>query len=391
MTSAPPLVTIIVTFHNQSEFVVGALGSVAAQSEGNIQLIITNDGSTDDTSARIKTWCAVHRPDAVILETKENVGLPAILNLAVPHIRGEFLVVHNGDDDLYPDRVRSQVRVLLDNPEVGVVYSDVVYHDRTGRPTGERRPSAQGPIHEGDILHPFISESFMPGGASLMVRTSLLATVGPWREDLLADDFDFILRLSTVTQFKYLPIDAVAYRSIPGSLTSHVAELADGRARSLLALRGRDPETDQLIDQRVSTMSSILHERDFDRTRTRKLLWVSLRRTRRPKCARQLAQNYAKSISVLSRIRVSSSGSSTASPSDGAFDRSRRPLEIKRRIERLSGPMNSRLGLIGATSAIGGLIEAYDFGNDRRHRNLARTRREFRFGLARTALRSSGQ
>ncbi len=358
MTSARPLVTVIVTFHNQAEFVFGALDSVAAQSERNIQLIITNDGSTDDTADRINEWCALNRPDTVIVESDSNVGLPAVLNLAVPQIRGEFLVIHNGDDELYPDRIRSQLRVLLDNPEVGVVYSDMVYHDPSGRPTGERRPPAHGPKHEGDILHHFISDSFMPGGPALMVRTSLLARVGPWREDLMADDFDFILRLSEVARFKYLPIDAVLYRSLPDSLTSHVAELADGRAKALLARRGGDPETDRLIDRRVSTMSSVLHERDFDRRQTRRLLWMSLRRTRRPKCAKQLVQNYARSLASLARIPFRRSAPDPAGHAGGAFDRSRRPFEIKRRIEHLSGPMSARLALIGTTSAIGGFIEA---------------------------------
>lgn len=341
-----PCVTVIVTFYNQQQWVESALDSVRAQTADNIQLIITDDGSTDGTAGRIDAWCERFAPEAVVVRPPQNVGLPAVLNLAAASARGEFLMILNGDDQLTPDRVERQAAALMSAPpEVGVVVSDLVCVDEAGNPTGARRPDGSVPVPEGDILRRFIAESVLPGSPGLMVRRSLLETIGPWDEDLAADDFDFVLRLAQVTHFRYVPFDAAIYRIHGDSLTRKVGLMADNRATALLRLRGDDREIDALIDRRVGQLASAMHEHDYRRNRTRQLLLLSLWRTHRPKCVRQLA---------------GSLGRSTLSP----FAAARRTLTTvrrlwpRRRIEAVSSPILGSLAAVIGGSMISGLLEA---------------------------------
>ena len=75
-TTSGPRVSVIVTFYNQASFVFGALDSVNDQTADNIQLIITDDGSTDDTASLIDRWVSENRPDAVVVRPPANVGPP---------------------------------------------------------------------------------------------------------------------------------------------------------------------------------------------------------------------------------------------------------------------------------------------------------------------------
>lgn len=335
-----PRVTVIVTFYNQASFVRGALDCVAAQTADDIQLIITDDASTDATPALIDAWVAENHPDAVVVRPEHNLGIAGVLNLTLPHIDGDFAMILNGDDVMPADRVEVQARALVESGDgIGVVYSDLVFVDEDDIPTGHRWPDPNVEPWEGDVYERYLTTSYLPGIGGMMWRTSLFASVGPWREDLVADDFDFLLRLSQVTHFRHVAYDCLSYRVVPGSLSSDKAALAHARAKVILDHRGADRDLDRRIDQRVAREASRMHERDFDRRATRSLLLLSLWRTRQPKCLRQLVANLARSVR----------------PSGERGSRSIWPL---RRVEALAGPVRGRIAVVAAGSLITGIIEA---------------------------------
>ena len=339
---ALPRVTVIVTFYNQAQWVIGALDSVAAQTAPDIQLIITDDGSTDPTPGLIDKWVAANRPDAIVVRPKRNVGVPAVLNLALLHVDGEFAMVLNGDDVLPADRVEVHAQALLaESNEIGVVYSDLVYVDDDDQPTGERRPDPAREPWEGDVYERFIADSYLPGVGAMMWRTSLFAEVGPWNEQLTADDYDFVLRLSKVAQFRHVAYDCLRYRVVPGSLSSRRGAMAEGRAIAVLEQRGADKAIDAVIDARVAREASIMHGLDYKRWTTRRLLLLSLLRTRRPKYVRQLTVNIARALRP-----------------GGRSSRLTDTIWPRRRLEALAGPVRGGIGLVAAGSLIAGLVEA---------------------------------
>ena len=341
-TTSGPRVSVIVTFYNQASFVFGALDSVNDQTADNIQLIITDDGSTDDTASLIDRWVSENRPDAVVVRPPANVGLPAVLNQALEHVHGDFICVMGGDDEMMPERVERQAQALEEfGPAVGLVYSDLLFVDENDEPTGEKRPDPERTPWEGDVLERFIADNYLPGGGAIMFRRQLIETIGAWREDLVAEDFDFLLRAAAVTEFRYVPYDCLRYRVLPGTLTSRIGAMAYGRAESLLQHRSSHPELAAAIDERVGRETSTLHEIDYNRVRTRRLLVRSILRTRRPKYARQLAQSMA---------RVGRRSGETAARSVSAW-----PLN---RVEAMAGPLRRSVGIFAAGSLLAGIIEA---------------------------------
>lgn len=274
-----PRVSVIVTFFNQAQWVDQALDSVAAQTEPNFQLVIADDGSTDGTRERIQAWRDRHGELGATVLPEQNGGLPALLNLAVPLLRGRFVMVLNGDDWLDPRRVEHQADALEQMPDtIGLVYSDLRVVDFDGVPTGEIFPPADLGRPAGNLLLRLVSGPVF-GMPCVMFRRSILDIIGPWDETLVADDFDFLLRAAAAgLEFAYAPFTDTNYRQYGSSLTgSRNAVLADGRITALMKIRGRDRITDRAIDRRVGELAIALHSNGYDPRTTRHRLRLAVR------------------------------------------------------------------------------------------------------------------
>lgn len=289
-----PRVSIIVTFFNQAQWVDQALDSVAVQTEPRFQLIIADDGSTDATRERILAWIGRHDGLGETVFAARNGGLPALLNLALPRLRGRLVMVLNGDDWLDPLRLEHQANALAALPEtVGLVYSDLRVVDIEGQRTGEIFPPADLGRPTGNLLLHLTSGPLF-GMPCVMFRRSILDTIGPWDESLVADDFDFLLRAAAAGwEFAYAPFTDTNYRQYGSSLTgSRNAVLADGRISALLKIRGRDDVTDRAIDLRVRELAIALHANGYDRAITRRRLRLAVRHSPSPRVIRAAVESH---------------------------------------------------------------------------------------------------
>ncbi len=289
-----PRVSIVVTFFNQVQWVDQALDSVATQTESNFQLLIADDGSTDGTRERVQAWRDRHGQLGATVLPDQNGGLPALLNLVLPHLLGRFVMVLNGDDWLDPHRVQHQADALEQLPDrVGLVYSDLRVVDIDGRPTGEIFPPATLGRPTGDFLLRMVSGPVF-GMPCVMFRRSILDIIGPWDETLVADDFDFLLRAAAAdVEFGYAPFTDTNYRQYGSSLTgSRNAVLADGRITALLKIRGRDRITDRAIDRRVGELAIALHSNGYDPATTRRRLRLAVRHTPNRRVVRSTMESH---------------------------------------------------------------------------------------------------
>lgn len=333
MTAEAPRVTVVVTSYNQAELIGQALDSVAAQTEPDLELIVTDDGSVDGSRTTIEAWLAGHDLQGRLVAAEQNVGLPAMLNRALPLIRGDYVVVLNGDDWMESDRLEVQAAALDGTPDVvGLVYSDLRVIDADGAPTGDIFPPPSVDRREGDVLLHIIKHP-MIGMPSVMFRRSVLDQIGPWDETLVADDFDFLLRVAAAGyQFRYLPAVIVNYRKDEASMTGSLgAELAEARIRALLKLLGRDRETDRAILWRAHRLTLALHGMGHDRAVTRHHLWFLLRHAPSSEAVRALTENvlrmHPRALSPQHAVQgVLSWSRSLAKRSDSAKRRSRRDV-----------------------------------------------------------------
>lgn len=286
-------VTVIVTSYNQARFIEQALDSVLTQTEPAAQLIVTDDGSTDGSQEVIERWVSEHVPDAIVLASPQNLGLPAMLNRAIPHIRGDFVAVLNGDDWFDPGRVRAHsVAFEGHRDSVGVVYSDLRIVTERGAPTGRvySAPSSSG--KSSDMLLQLASQQMIGMGA-LTFRTGILEDIGAWDESLVADDFDFLLRAARAGyDFAYLPGTFYNARKNPQSLTaSRRGDLAHGRIVALRKHLGVTRELDRAIYARTRSIALALHGMRYRRDLTRHHLALAMVHTPSVSLLRSLLEN----------------------------------------------------------------------------------------------------
>lgn len=128
-----PLVSVVVVTFNSALTVVETLDSIKAQSYDNIQLIITDDCSQDNTVDVCQLWIDNNKHrfvETTLVTVERNTGLCANLNRVKPYVKGEWYKGIAGDDILLPNCVEDNIKFIQSNPEARIVYSyPRVYQD----------------------------------------------------------------------------------------------------------------------------------------------------------------------------------------------------------------------------------------------------------------------
>lgn len=135
-----PLVTIGIPVYNVGRFIGMTLKSVLKQTYTNFELIITDDGSTDNTVEVIRSF---NDPRITLIVDGENHGISYRLNQQIDLAKGKYFVRMDGDDLMFPERVEKQVHYLDEHPNVDVVGSPIVVIDDDNKIIGYRRYSCE--------------------------------------------------------------------------------------------------------------------------------------------------------------------------------------------------------------------------------------------------------
>jgi len=192
-------VSVIIPTYNHAKYVGRAIDSVLAQTYKNYEIIVIDDGSTDNTKEVLKEFIA-----KIEYVYQENRGLSAARNTGIKRSRGEYLVFLDADDYLPSEKLAVQVELLDKHPEIGWVYSDGYYVDEKGNileRASERFKKPKSP--EGDIFFDLLSGNFIPVN-TVMVRRKCM-DVGFFDESLTSyEDCDFWLRVSADYKVKYI-------------------------------------------------------------------------------------------------------------------------------------------------------------------------------------------
>ncbi|MBP6467763.1 MAG: glycosyltransferase [Fusobacteriaceae bacterium] len=124
------LVSFVLITYNQEKYIADALTSALSQNYSNLQIIVSDDASTDNTAKIIKSMMTNH--NFLFIENKENKGLVGNLNHAFSFVKGEVIVVMAGDDISMPNRVNKIKDIFIRQPEISCVYSDTLDIDSNG-------------------------------------------------------------------------------------------------------------------------------------------------------------------------------------------------------------------------------------------------------------------
>ena len=121
-----PLVSVVVITYNSAHTVVETLDSIAAQTYQNIQLVISDDGSKDNTFEVCQTWIKKHKQRFVesnLVTVENNTGVCANLNRALKYVNGDWIKEIAGDDILLPNCIEENIEYVHNNPPARIVFS----------------------------------------------------------------------------------------------------------------------------------------------------------------------------------------------------------------------------------------------------------------------------
>jgi glycosyltransferase involved in cell wall biosynthesis len=160
---SPPLVSVVIPVYNGARFLDAALASVFAQTHRPIEVIVVDDGSTDETPAVLARW-----PEVQVIR-QANAGVATARNVGIAHARGALVALQDHDDLWPPDNLALKVQHLAEHPEHGVVVAWV----QSFLEPGVQRPAW---IDERRLTEP------RPGGVgNFVVRREVFMRVGPFK------------------------------------------------------------------------------------------------------------------------------------------------------------------------------------------------------------------
>jgi glycosyltransferase involved in cell wall biosynthesis len=234
-----PLVTVFVGCYNHSRFVEECLDSVRHQTYPNLQVIIFDDCSKDNSVSVIDTWLKKYRLDWQFISHTRNVGICASLNEVLRLARGKYASMVAADDVWLPDKTARQVEMMEQLPEdVGVLYSDAFQIDENSATLPQMFIEAHRKFvvpSEGFLFDVLWEGNFIPAMTTL-IRRECFTQVGTYDEDLCFEDWDIWMRISRTFRFAYDKIPAANYRIVSSSAARTMSE-AMSRSVELLRVK----------------------------------------------------------------------------------------------------------------------------------------------------------
>lgn len=219
-----PLMSVAIPAYNHADFIVDCLASVRAQTYPNLELILIDDGSSDDTYAKAQAFLeqCPDRFQRIVLMRQENQGVSATSNACIAACQGEWVHLLGSDDLLYPDKIM-QTWQAIENwhcPDLALVHADVNYIDANGHKVSRKRQLQRPP--EGPDYHAyrwlFFSQHYI-FNPTVTLRREAVLQMGGFDPTLILEDLDCWLRLSTRYAIARIPEVLACYRKHAGNAT----------------------------------------------------------------------------------------------------------------------------------------------------------------------------
>lgn len=208
-----PLVSIVAPCYNAGKYLEEAIHSLFAQDYRNVEVIVVDDGSTDDSLAMLRQ---LQQTYDFQLYSQENQGVSAALNHGLKYAKGTYVATPDLDDVMLPHSIGVRARYLNEHPQVGCVGALIIYMDSEGRTIKEQqRDHIQ--VHTFDDL---LRNAAVIGAPTALYRMSALRDAGFYDPQLRVQDFQITLRIARQGyEIHELPICVTRYRRHPNNLS----------------------------------------------------------------------------------------------------------------------------------------------------------------------------
>lgn len=229
--SEQPLVSVVIPTYNYGKYLPDAIESVLSQTFKNYELIIVDDGSTDNTKEVVRPYLKNTR---IRYHYQENTGQSSAKNVGIKLARGDFIAFLDADDSWLPDKLELQMKLFQANPALGVVYSRRLFIAEDGNDIYHEQPKK---LYAGNVLYPmFMYGNHFLCSSTSVVRKECFAKVGLFDQALEAsEDFDLWLRIAIHYPFDFVDKPLIKFRAGHSSVSKREGVIA--RCGSLIAKR----------------------------------------------------------------------------------------------------------------------------------------------------------
>jgi glycosyltransferase involved in cell wall biosynthesis len=207
-----PKVSVVIPVYNAMRYLPETLDSVLAQTFTDFEILIINDGSTDN----IIEWAIKITDPRVEIISQVNQGVSIARNTGIHNAQGEYIAFLDADDLWKPTKLEKQVSCLDRSPEVGLVYTWTLLINEIGEPISIKYTSN----HEGNIWQHILIGDIVCSGSSAMVRKSCFEKSGEFDPALSsAADFDMWTRIAQYYNFSVIKDFLLLYRRTSSSMS----------------------------------------------------------------------------------------------------------------------------------------------------------------------------
>ena len=253
-----PMVTVIMAAFNAAQFVAESCRSVLVQTYPALELVVVDDGSTDETASIVQRLADAD--PRVRLITQPNAGVAAARNRGISAAAGDFIAPIDADDLWDPTKIERQVlRMRASGPETGLVYCWWAWIDDAGTVI-ECAPRWKV---EGRALDELIEVNFTGSASVPLFRRSCLVESGGYNVHLHetgcggCEDWELAIRVAERYRLSFVPAVLVGYRRRPGGMSNNRETMRRSHARLIAEIATRRPSVPPPIVEQSSRQFSM--------------------------------------------------------------------------------------------------------------------------------------
>lgn len=245
-----PMVSVIIPCYNAVTTISKTLDSLYGQTFRDFEIVVVNDGSTDDSASIIEPY--VKKFNGILnLINQTNQGQTVAKNVGIKNTMGQLIAFLDSDDIWRPEKLESQVALMQSNPDMGLYYTNAYKINENGDRIGTitALPSYRGKCFSEILLRNNIVAS------SVMIRREMIDQVGFFDESLEAcENWDLWIRTTKVAPIDFIDRPLTLYRVHSGNMSKNLDKMYRSRLKLIdkhLPYQNNNPK---LLDQRKNAL-----------------------------------------------------------------------------------------------------------------------------------------
>ena len=255
-----PKISVIVPIHNQAPFIRETVDSVLSQDYPNVELVLSDDGSTDGTSEILREYAAGEPNRVKVVASEENTGIAGAFNRALEAHTGEYIAWLGGDDVMLPGKLGRQMAALQASPDaIGCCHDADVFDSDSGRSYGRFSEVYNGRrgVRDGGV-ELLLDPAYMMLPSTMMVRSSAVDGLRFDKRIRVSNDWLFDIELFQRGRIVGLDDVLARYRRHQRNVTSQTSDALEDALVVLALAESRYPDLHRLI--RARRIASIFGE-----------------------------------------------------------------------------------------------------------------------------------